>query len=241
MRGVDLVEAGGVSPFAAEQLHRRHAGDVLLQERVDARDPRPHGAIGLAHVRAEPLGDHGDQRQHEEAGQRQAPVHAEHHDHDPGQREDVAEDGDDAGREQLVEHVDVAGHARHQPADGVAIVEPQVQPLQVRVQLHPQVVHDALAGQLHHPGLHVLEREGAGQDRQVDPRDVHQSAQVAGGDVRVDDQLGQVRRRQLQHRVRDDGRKRHQHRSPVRAQIAQQPPHEAAVVGFADYVVVLHI
>ncbi len=240
MRGVDLVKARGVSFFASEQLHGRHSGDVLLQERVDARDPRPHGAIGLAYVRAEPLGDHGDQRQHDEAGQGQTPVHAEHHDHDPGQREDVAEDGDDAGREQLVEHVDVACHPRHQPADRVAVVEAQVQPLQVRVQLHPQVVHDALAGQLHHPGLHVLERERTGQDRQVDPRDVHQSTQIAGWDVRVDDQLGQVRRGQLQHRVRDDGRKRHQHRSPVRPQITQQPPHETAVVGFADDVVVLH-
>ena len=168
MGGVDLVKARAVSSFPAEQLHRRHAGDVFLQERVDARDPRADRAVGLAHVRAKPLRDHGNQRQHEEAGQREAPVHPEHHDHDAGQREDVAEDGDDAGREQLVEHVDVAGHARHQPADGVAVVEPQVQPLQVRVQLHPQVVHDALARQLHHPGLHVLEREGAREHREVD-------------------------------------------------------------------------
>jgi hypothetical protein len=28
--------------FAAEQLHRGHAGDALLEERVDPRNPRPH-------------------------------------------------------------------------------------------------------------------------------------------------------------------------------------------------------
>ena len=39
VRAVDLVEALEAARFAAEQLHRRHAGDVLLQERVDARDP----------------------------------------------------------------------------------------------------------------------------------------------------------------------------------------------------------
>ena len=32
-------------------------------------------------------------------------------------------------------HVDVGGHARHQPADRVAVEEPQVEPLQVPVDL----------------------------------------------------------------------------------------------------------
>ena len=82
-----------------------------------------HGAVGLADVGAEPLRDQRDERQHDEARERQLPVHADHDDHDAGQREDVAEDGDDAGREQLVQHVHVARDPRHQPADGIAIVE----------------------------------------------------------------------------------------------------------------------
>ena len=54
---VDLVEAREVQRLAPEQLHRRHAGDVLLQERVDARDPAADDAVRLAHVAPEPLRD----------------------------------------------------------------------------------------------------------------------------------------------------------------------------------------
>ena len=38
--GVDVVEPRVVDRLAPEQLHRRHAVDVLVQEGVDARDPR---------------------------------------------------------------------------------------------------------------------------------------------------------------------------------------------------------
>ena len=91
---------------------------------------------GLAHVSAEPLRHQHDQRQHGEGDQREPPVHRDQHDHDAEQREDVAEDRDDAGREHVVEDVDVRGHARHQPPDGIAIVELEVDALQVRVDLH---------------------------------------------------------------------------------------------------------
>ena len=58
-----------------------------------------------------------DQRQHRERDQRQPPVHHDQHDHDADQHEDVAEDRDDARGEQVVQHVDVGRHPRHQPAD----------------------------------------------------------------------------------------------------------------------------
>ncbi len=77
----------------------------------------------------------------------------------PSEREHVAEHRDHAGGEQLVEHVDVGRDARHQPADRIAVVEPQVEPLQVPVHLHPQVEHDPLPDHLQRPGLRVLERE----------------------------------------------------------------------------------
>ena len=47
---VDRVEVAVAALLAAEQLHRRHAGDVLLEKRVDARDPGPHLAVRLADV-----------------------------------------------------------------------------------------------------------------------------------------------------------------------------------------------
>ena len=54
---IDRVEAREVQRFAPEQLHRRHAGDVFLQERVDPRDPAADDPVGIAHVAAEPLRD----------------------------------------------------------------------------------------------------------------------------------------------------------------------------------------
>ena len=134
-----------------------------------------HRAVRLAHVRAEPLRDEPDQRQHREGDERQPPVHPDHHRHDADQREDVAEDRHDAGREQLVQDVHVGRDARHQPADGIPVVEAQVEPLQVSVDLHPQVEHDPLAGHLHHPGLHVLEHERSGKRREVQRGDERQA------------------------------------------------------------------
>ena len=158
------VEPREVPPLPAEQLDRRHPADVLLQEGVDPRDPGPDRAVRLADVAAEPLRHQHDQRQHREGHQRQPPVERQHDDHDADEREHVAEHRHDAGGEQVVQHVDVGRHARHQPADGVAVVELDVEPLQVPVDLHPQVEHDPLAGQLHRERLHVLARERAEED-----------------------------------------------------------------------------
>ena len=72
-----------------------------------------------------------DQRQDGERYEREPPVHRDQHDHDAEQREDVAEDRHHARREHVVEHVDVGRHARHQPADRIAVVELQVDALQV--------------------------------------------------------------------------------------------------------------
>jgi hypothetical protein len=41
----------------------------------------------------------------------------------------------DAGPEQVVDHVHVRRHARHQPAYGVLVVERQIELLQMRVDL----------------------------------------------------------------------------------------------------------
>jgi hypothetical protein len=107
MSGVDLVEAREVERLPAEQLDGRHAGDIFLKERVDARDPAPHDAVRIAHVAPEPLGDERNQRKHREGHESQPPVHAQHDRHDPDQREDVPEDRDHSGREQVVQHVHV--------------------------------------------------------------------------------------------------------------------------------------
>src|SRR6185369_3854757 len=107
-------------------------------------------------------------------------------------REHVAEHRDDARREQIVQDVDVGGHPGHQTADRIAVVEPQVQALQVAVNGHLQVEHDALAGELHRPGLDVFGGKRGHQDGQIEQRDPVEPIEAAGGDVAVDSYLDEV-------------------------------------------------
>ena len=240
MPAVDLVEALEVEALAAEQLHGRHAGDVFLQERVDPRDPSADHAVGLADVPAEPLRDQRDQRQHRERHQRQPPVHPQHHGHDADEREDVAEDRHDARGEEVVQDVDVRGHARHQPADRIPIVVADVEPLQVAVDPHPQVEHDPLAGQLHRPRLDVLGDERDDQNPRIQRRQRPQPLEPALGDVAIDGHLEQIRLRQRGARADEDGHERDQHLPPIGPQVNEQPPHQDGVVGFTQNLVVLH-
>ncbi len=234
MLPVDLVEPGEVLLLAPEQLHGRHPRDPLLEEGIDPRDPRAHVPIGVPDVAAEPLGDQRHERKHGERDEREAPVHHREDHHDPQEREDVAEDGDDAGREEVVEDVHVRRDACHHPPDRVPVVVAQVQPLQVRVHLHAHVEHDALPGQLQGPGLDVLRREGAGEGGEIEQGDDAESRDVAGRDVGVDDELRQVRRRELRRRVGHDGSHRHGDLPAVRAEVAEQPAHQPRVVGLPE-------
>ena len=53
---VDRVELLERARLLGKELHRRDAGDVLLQKRVEPRDQAAHLAVRLAHVLAEPRG-----------------------------------------------------------------------------------------------------------------------------------------------------------------------------------------
>ena len=99
----------------------------------------------------------------EKCHERQPPVHEQQHDHDPGQREHVAEHRDHARAEQIIQGVYVGRHACHQPTDRVAVIEAEIEALQVARDLHPQIEHDPLARQLHGVGLGVLQGERSNQ------------------------------------------------------------------------------
>ncbi len=72
MRGVHALEVGEVAPLAREELHHLHAGDGLLQVRVEARDLHPHLAERLAHLVAEDDGADRQYRHDAHRRQRQA-------------------------------------------------------------------------------------------------------------------------------------------------------------------------
>ncbi len=97
--GVDLLELAELGALAAEELDHAHAGDPLLQKRVDPGEPHADVAIRAAHVLAKPVGGEPDGRQHQERDERQLPAHEQHHAYNKDQGEDVPEHGHDAGRE----------------------------------------------------------------------------------------------------------------------------------------------
>jgi hypothetical protein len=126
---VDVPEGVEIGVFAVEQLNDAHTRDPLVQERVDPCQPDTDVPVGLANPGPEEERRHEHEGQHAERDQRQLPVHAEHGGHDEDQREDITEHRDDAGAEQLVERLDVAGDSGDQATGGIPVVKTQVQAL----------------------------------------------------------------------------------------------------------------
>ncbi len=213
-------------------------GDVLLQERVEPGDEAANLAVGLARVLAEPRGDPRDAGQDDERDERQAPAHHEHRDHDAGEHEHVPEHRDHARREQVVQGVDVAGHACHEPADRIAIEELEVEPLEVSVHLHPERVHDALPGRLQDERLEVVAQKAEREQRREEHRQPQQPRDVAPRDEPVDRLLREPRLREVDERAADNRQKRDRHDGHVRPQIHEQPSHQPRVVRLANDVVV---
>ena len=140
-----------------------------MQERVDAREPRAHVAERRAHLDAgtaastSTISGSTENVTREQLDVQVASITITM----PISVNDVAEQRDDAGGEQLVEHVDVAGHARHQPADRVAVEERDRQPLEMREQLRAAGRSMmSLPDALHDLGLEVAEPEARSRARQ---------------------------------------------------------------------------
>ena len=156
---VDAVELLETFFLAVEELHYAHAGDVLGEVRVDARDGHPDAPVAIPHPPPEDHGGEYDKRQNGKRNQSQLPVHLQHHDDDEQQREEIAENGHHPGREHFVQHIHVGGDARDQPAHRIAVVELERQAVQVPEQLQAQIEHGALPDHLHGVSLHVLQDE----------------------------------------------------------------------------------
>ena len=145
--------------------------------------------------------------------------------------------------EELVERVDVGRDPRHQPADRIAVVERHVEPLQMRVNLHAQVEHDALPRHLQRQSS---ARTRARTRRSAWPRRAtaieRNAVDVPRRDVDVDDLRGQPGRHELQRR-----RPRESTTSATRTarqcgrRYMQQPAHQPRVVRFAENVFFVHV
>ena len=222
---------------------------MFLQVGVDARDGHADPPVALGHRAPENRRRQNDQRHRQQHHQREPRAHAEHDGHNQRQHQHIAENGHQTGSEQVVEHVYVRGDARHQPAHRVAVVESQIQPLQMLHELLAQVEHGKLAGVLHQIGLSEFANERPrqpGQVQQPDPRQagvgvggkksVERGAQTrrVGPQIGVNRNLGEQRSQHLQHRLYRQKRQRTRHQRTVGTHVPQQTAHQARIVCLAE-------
>ncbi len=153
--------------FAIEELQHGDAADVLLQIGIDARDGDANAAIALLHRAPELHGHQHHQRHHRQQERGHARAQFEHRHDDEAQHQQVAQDHEQAGGEQLVQRVHVGGDARDQAAHGIVIVEGEVQSLQVRHHFAPQVEHGFLSHPLHDELLAEIAKHAEDHDQQV--------------------------------------------------------------------------
>jgi len=198
--------------------------------------------VGIAHVFSKNESNHQNERQDGESGEGQPPIDVKKHaDHD-GQKKEVVDHGHDAGREQIVQSIDVGCNARNQPADRVAVEIAHGQFLQVTEDFAAHVVHGLLPHALHDANLHILRQKIEDQHQQVDYADQHEAPlcradsdelMPRGNKVTVQGDLKKFWRRQLQRRDRQRQGQSKNHAPLVRPHVRHQPPHQVRVVRFA--------
>ena len=242
----------------AEELHDAHSGDVLLEERVYPGDFHAHVAVRVARALAEPVRhpEHRQEDRERDRGERR--VEGEEDGHDSREDRDVAEERDEARREELVQGVDVRREARHEPADGRPVEDGDVGALEVGEDPRPEVVHDALAhlrGPRDHDH-HEDERERGHEDRKPrDPLDavpraeidaeeaeesVHAERAAGPAPVRspreqeVDRRRHEQRPRELGDRLEEQDDDGSEHVAPVRAHEGEEPFREARLEGLPE-------
>ncbi len=140
---------------------------MFLNVGIDARDGDADPAITLRHTAAKNYRYQDYQRhggQHDGGEQR---AEAEHDRHNESQHQHVAQDGDQPRSEQVVEHIHVGGYPSDQAAYRIAVVESQIEPLQMFHELLAQIEHGELTGVLHQVRLGEFGHEYPGQNRQV--------------------------------------------------------------------------
>ena len=144
---VERLESQCLVVLPPEQLNDAHARDPLLQRRVDARQSCADVPVRHAHPLLEQMRREVHERDHGERRERETPIREDHHRRDREQGEEITQPRDHTGGEQLVQRLDVRGHACDEPADGRSVVESDREPLDVLEQLLSQVAHHALAEQ----------------------------------------------------------------------------------------------
>ena len=237
---VNPIESPEGLSLAVIQLHDGHAGDVLLQERVDLRNRDSDAAVRIAGFHPENCSCDEDQRYHRHRHQTELPVQNHDGDHDSEECKDVAENRNNAGGEHFVEDVDIRRDPRDQAADRILVVKRRRERVQMPEDLHAHVVHDVLAGVLQHVSFGRSHNESDSEQNDVYTRDHGKAGHVRCRDISIDGDLREPGKCNLQARLEENQHKRQSDVLLIWPQISQQAVHQARVVSFTENVFILH-
>ena len=170
---------------------------------VSEPEPLSHVAVRARRVLPEERGRDAHERQHDERGEREAPVEEEQDDDRPEQRQRVLDQAREAVGDELVERLDVVRQPADDHACAVSLVEAEREPLQVAEERVPQVGQDPLARPAREVRLRRGRQDGqeAGQDEERD--DPPQRLDVLLVDAVVDRELPEIRRHEADCRRRE--------------------------------------
>ena len=180
---VHFLEFPAGAALPVEELQHHNPRDVFLQIGVDLGDRHADPPVALRHAAPEDHRGHNHERHRRQHDCRQQRTEAEHDAQDENQHQHIAQNRHQSRSEKIVQHIHVGSHASHQAAHRIAIVERQVEILQVLHELAAQIEHGELAGILHQVRLHELADEAACQHRQVQQSDARQPARCIGGQI----------------------------------------------------------
>ena len=154
----------------AERLHDPDALEALLQRREVLADRLAHLEVGDVRAPPEPAGrDHHRRDDHEHA-EAELPAQREDHDHRADEDQEVLDEHHEPGADELLQRVDVGGHARHEPAGLLPVEEVERERRDVAEHLLAQRAEEPLAGPAHQPDHPAAEHEAEDRDDEVRDR-----------------------------------------------------------------------
>ncbi len=243
----DVLEDVLVAPLAAVALDGADTGHRLHEVDDDQGGALADGAVGRLRGIAEPPHEQQQGGEAHQARQAQLEVEGQQQDRRADEGERRGDQPVEAVAEQLLDRLDVVGHPADDAPGGVAVVEGDVQALEVAEQPAAQVQQDLLAdapGHLQeHHAADRLQHHGA-QEHAEHP---HQGVGAATGQqrrhARVDADLHEPGHGQPGGVLQQHHDGQQQDETPVRReQAAQQPPAaglQAQADGLGDVVGVL--
>ena len=149
MLAVHDLEVHRGALLAIKQLQHGNSGQVLLQKRIDVGHRHADASVAGGNGAPEKDGDYEHQRHHGQHHESESDAQAEHGGEDKNQNQHVAKNSNQSRGEHLVERIGIGGDAGHEPADWRAVVESDVEVLEMRHHATPQLKHGVLARALH--------------------------------------------------------------------------------------------